>query len=355
MARERFYEISEAAYLFPDIIRNAGIGKRMEEAVRQWCAYELMRAYGIKISEIEFERPVKVGSKQYRIDILVSCRGVPAVVVECKHREFIKHTEAITQAISYADSQNIRAEFVVYTNGAEWYVKRRIREKWVGVIDLPFWIDESGAVPVTELLRALSLANPLLGNLHDSLGGTDARTFLGAMQQFFCGTNLLNVDINKNLSAAVDNLLRSLGAAGDTPYQNGKFNAARSYFEQYRKQADVGTEIVAGQDSLWREMQYLYGALLNIVEGTTGMAVGDLLVLRLATALLDYGRSLREVKKPASYPPIGPKVQQPLHDYLQAALLLNLNMSLPDQLDKTSISDLQGYCRSAWEELKAGE
>src|SRR5437867_2251050 len=72
MAREPFYEIPKAAYLFGGGLSASENRDPHEESVRQWCAYELLRAYGIKITEMEFERPVKVGSKRYRIDIVVS-------------------------------------------------------------------------------------------------------------------------------------------------------------------------------------------------------------------------------------------------------------------------------------------
>jgi hypothetical protein len=69
MPRQPFYEASEAAYLFPAQLQAA--------SARQWCAYELIRAYGIIIVEREFEHRVRVGSKFYQFDVLVSRRGVP--------------------------------------------------------------------------------------------------------------------------------------------------------------------------------------------------------------------------------------------------------------------------------------
>ncbi len=197
----------------------------------------------------------------------------------------------MAQAISYAYAQNIRAEFAVYTNGDAWHVKRRIREKWVSVPDLPKGVDQDGAVPITELLWTLKALNPLLCKLGEPLVGEDARNFLGAMQAFFYGTNLLTQDINQDLRIATDNLLRSLWAAGDPSYQAGKFSTAQVHFEKYRKQANIGFEIVPGGDALWVEMKYLYANLMTMVEGVKGLNSGDLLVLRLATALLDYTAS----------------------------------------------------------------
>src|SRR4051812_47950373 len=111
MARRPYYEIDKAAYLFGYGLPTDANGDKPEETVRQWCAHELLRAYGISVCNIEFERAVRVGSKRYGIDILVSSRGAPSVVVECKPRDHTKHADGMAQAISYADSQTIRAEF----------------------------------------------------------------------------------------------------------------------------------------------------------------------------------------------------------------------------------------------------
>jgi hypothetical protein len=348
MARESFYEISKKAYLFGKGLPTAENRDQPEEEVRQWCAYELLRAYGVNIAEIEFEHPVRVGSKNYRIDILISRRGAPAAVVECKPRDFTKHSQAMAQAISYADAQSIRAEFAVYTNGDTWHVKRRVRQEWVSVIDLPREIDRNGTEPLAEFLRAMSVLNPLLCKLGQTLVGKDARDFLGAMQDFFNSPNLLTEDIDDHLRFATDNLLRSLWAAGDDHYQYGKFKAAQLHFEKYRKEADIGIGMAPAGDSLWTEMQYLHAGLMHILESTKGVGLGNLLVLRLATSLIDYGRGQREVRKPKSYPPLGPSVHDPLRDYLGCALTVHLNVSLPDPLDKIWIRDIRGYCSPAW-------
>jgi hypothetical protein len=223
MAREKFYEIDKSAYLFGYGLPTANNRKQPEEAVRQWCAFELIRTYGIKVSEIEFEHPVKVGSKNYWIDILVSRKGAPAVVVECKTRDYSRHAKGMAQAISYAGAQTIQAEFAVYTNGDAWHVRRRVRKEWVPIPDLPQHVDQSAAEPITELLQTLKTLNPLLYKLGEPIAGEDAHDFLGAMQAFFIGRNLLTQNINHDLGIATDNLLRSLWAAGDPRYQCGKF------------------------------------------------------------------------------------------------------------------------------------
>lgn len=348
MTRERFYEIDTTAYLFGHGTRSAENRDQPEEAVRQWCAYELIRAYGIKVSALGFERSVKVGSKTYRIDILVCRDGVPAVVVECKPRSFTKHEEAMAQAVSYADAQIIQAEFAVYTNGNTWQVKRRLPQGWVAVPDLPHEIDYIATRPITDFLRTLAELNPLLYKLGEPLAGKDARSYLSAMQVFFHGTNLLTEDVHQDLRFGTDDLLRVLCACGDTHYQSSKFCIAEAQFGRYCKQVGIGLQIVPHRDSMWQEMRYLHGGLMTMIEATKVLVGADILVLRLYAALLDYGLSLREVHTPKAYPPLGQRVYGPLRDYLSYALNVHLNSSLPDPLDTISIGDIRGYCLPAW-------
>lgn len=131
MIRRPFYEIDKSTYLFPSCSAQSGERGNPEEPVRQWCAFELLRAYGIPIGNIEFERKVRIGSKTYEIDILVCRDGKPWIVVECKEPAHTKHVAAMEQAVSYASGQEIRAEFAVYTNGHIWNVQRRFKNNWI--------------------------------------------------------------------------------------------------------------------------------------------------------------------------------------------------------------------------------
>src|SRR5688572_15250863 len=102
MLRHRFYDIPASAHLFSGAVNGSDQRKAPEEAIRQWCAFELIRAYALPVRDMICEQPVKVGSKQYRIDILVKRNGFPWVVVECKEPDYTRHDHAIAQAISYA-------------------------------------------------------------------------------------------------------------------------------------------------------------------------------------------------------------------------------------------------------------
>ncbi len=353
MPRERFYEVNKAAYLFPAHSQPASDRDNPEEPVRQWCAYELIRAYGIPVSDIEFERPVRVGSKTYRIDILVSPGRVPRLVVECKEPNHAKAPEGMGQAISYADAQEIQAEFAVYTNGKVWQVKRRIRGKWIAVPDLPTPITGQDGHPIRELLNTVHDFAPLLYKLDETIEGEDAHKFLYAMQTFFSGWNLLTSANNQTLQCATDDLLRVLSVAhADAKYLFSKLDGARHGYELYREEHGFPYPIfpVTGQRSLCIEMQQLHSALLHMVQGTKDIAAPEAFLLRLNAAILEYGQLKQHPTDP--YPRIGTSLHQALRDYLTYALAVHLNVTLPDPLDKLAVGDMKGSCHAAWDHLK---
>jgi len=355
MQRNEFYEVSPSTYLFPPNSMPTDHRDRPEELVRQWCAYELIRAYRISINDIDFEREVRVGSKSYRIDILVSRRGQPTIVVECKPRGHKKHDEAMAQAISYADAQGIRAEFAVYTNGEEWHVKRRIQDKWEAVPDIARYTDVHGDMPITFLLGTMNELAPLLFKLDKAIAGQDAKRFLSALQRFFYGSNLLTEEINRELGFATDNLLRSLWGMDDHHYCWNKLGVACSTFETYRNQIGGPYEIheVSGSQKLFQEHRQLSVSLMQLTEHCHALPSADVLVLRLNIALLQYGQ--KQCMSKDGYPQIDQAVHDMLRKYLDFALLHQFNAVLPDKLDKIWTGDVIGYCKIVWDALEAEE
>ncbi len=325
--------------------------KQPEEPVRQWCAYELIRAYGFCIRDLTFEHPVRIGSKKYRIDILVSRRNSPWLVVECKKPRHRKHSEGMEQAVSYASAQEIQAEFAAYTNGQVWHVKRRIRDKWVAVPDFPHQNIPAGGEPIFDLLNCIHRVAPLLYKLDDRLENKDAKTFFGVLQMFFNGTNLLTKNVSPDLVIATDDLLRVLSSADGPPdYRIGKLKAARQHFEMYRKQKDLGFGIrPVIEREVASEMATLCAALQAMIEDAKGFTNDDILLLRLDTALLDYGSRQHVSKK--LYSEIGADVYSALWDFLTHVFELQLNISLPNRTDRGKIREMKSFCHFAWDAL----
>jgi len=229
--RQPFYEIQTDAYLFPSKVTKSETRANLEEPVRQWCAHELLRAYGIPVSQIEFEREVRVGSRCYRIDVLISKDGNPWAVIECKEPSYSKHEVGIEQARSYANAHEINAEFIIYTNGDIWRVQRRIGSDWVAVPDLPNPPPVYTEETIVPILVAIDLLKPLLLQLDQHVVGNDAMKFLGAMQELFNGSNLITRGGEPALVNALDNLLRGICfPSGHVSYRCGKFRAGGGFF-----------------------------------------------------------------------------------------------------------------------------
>jgi hypothetical protein len=349
MRRLHYYEIPKEAFLFKQVIDSTQI--KPEEPVRQWCAFELIRAYAFLISDLVFESPVKVGSKNYRIDILVRRKGSPWIVVECKEREWRKG--AIEQAISYADAREVRAEYAVYTNGADWVVRRKINDQWMPVPDLP-WPDATGAHGhfFREILDGLDAITPLIYKLDGRLSETEAECFLTLLQKLFHAQNLFAEIADRHLCNAADNLLRVLSVRGaHREYQFEKLSHACNDWKRYAEQAGLPpkTYEVHPGDPLYREMGILRHELKELVKDATTPWSGDLLLLRLTIALLDYGEN--SFRKRNQFMEIGQHVHQALRDFLNMALKLQINTSLPDHIDTDGMEDVKLYCSDGWEGL----
>lgn len=356
MSRKSFYEVKEDQYLLPRQITKSDGRKKLEESVRQWCAYELIRAYGFEISDLCFESPVRVGSKSYRIDILVKIRDVPLIVVECKEPSNQRHEDALDQAISYANSETIKAEFVIYTNGTVWQVQRRIHGGWVPVPDIPEEVADipnrvlrPATKPFTHFLAVLRQLGPVLFNLDHALAGNQAGHFFSALQRFFYGANVLTHSVNDHLRTATDNLLRVISSAEDHPkYRDGKLAAAFGHFNAYFEEVGFNYEILSLNPKLpvtghmWR----LHGVISSLAEETKNLNCWDSLVLKLNLALSEYGS--RQTKQ--DYHPISSTIHHALREFLDHALTIRFNTSLPDASDTIYMSDMREYCRLMWEE-----
>lgn len=346
MMRHSFYEVDPKAYIFRASFPVDGEKNGPEEVVRQWCAFELIRAYGIPITDLDFEHPVSVGSRTYRIDIVILQDGKPWAVVECKKREYVKHEHAMAQAISYADSQNVHAEYAVYTNGDVWRVKRKMNGNWLPVPDLPLRTVRADTKEITYLLRALNEISPLLYQLNEPISGQDAERFVEAMQVVFNSLGLLTADSDHDLVFATDNLLRIL-----TPhhinYQREKLAALvdrlNKYFEAKGLEEKFDTSF---SDPICGELQLIHATLQMTLDGAHGLVGSDILLLRLMVAILEYGQKIGDERKPL--PQINRSLHEALREYLDFVLRSNLGFHLPDVREDILNGDLRHCCSDSW-------
>lgn len=199
MPPKPYYSISPEAALF---------GRKLnmpEEKVRQWALFELMSSYGININNIEIERKVKVGTRNYFADIVILREGAPYVVIECKRWENRKSETSMQQALSYADANTMKAHYAVFTNGDIWEVKKKVREEWVNIPDLPKRIDGDYLLDLYELISSMRYISPLLYWSNQQVPQASARSYFSCMQEFFNGyTYPLNY-LDEDLCFGTDN------------------------------------------------------------------------------------------------------------------------------------------------------
>jgi hypothetical protein len=354
MKREPFYVIPKPAWIFPQKEGDAITRNQPEEMVRQWCAFELVRAYGYRVTDLEFERPVKVGSKNYRTDILVVHDGRPLAIVECKERNFKKHAQAMEQAISYASARDIQCELACYTNGDTWLVRRKIGNLWTPIADLPHRQGPSAQGSLDELLMTLQSVEPVLHKLDAHIAGKDARLFLSALQEFFIGRNLLTDGFNDDLRIATDHVLRVLHAGtDDEDYATKKLRAAIHSFEEYRKLSGSGhplSDSIAGvpMHTCYAELK---GGLAAMDRSEVLGHSPDILLLRLNIALLNYGR--HQTLARGEPPTVPPEVHHTLRHVLEFGFSSALGIKLPTALESTTTSDMKDFCRAAWDQFVA--
>jgi hypothetical protein len=352
MARLPLYPIPPDAYLFKTPRTDPAKRTQLEEPVRQWSAFELMRAYGFNISDLRFEYPVKIGSKPKWIDILVLRRNRPWIVVECKEPSFAKHQVGLDQAISYANNEAIRAEFVIYTNGHTWKVQRRIQEEWSDILDIPNADSPDAENSLDDLLITIEELTPLLHKIDDPMHGEEARVFLSVMRRFFHGTNLLTRNLSRKLLFATDNLLRVLsGGLDDDHYARQKLGGAGQCFEEYRRDTGVGYELphIGEGEHVCQYMQILMASMSSMLDRKHASPVGvHGRLIQLNLALLEYGR--QQFSPLARYPAITASLHETLRGFLSYILAVEMNLRLPTSLDQSLTSDMKHFCRKAWDD-----
>lgn len=352
MGRNPYYEVPEDAWLFrpaadkrPDADRN---WTPAEERVRQWCLHELIRSYGVDIRDIKIEYPVRVGTRTHRADIVVTLGNRPFVVVECKARGSAKHDEAMEQSISYATAQEISAEFAVYTNGEEWWVRRRMNGKWIPVGDLPSFSAGKAGHAWRDVLLAIDRLSPVMFWLGRTVPEKEAPFYFGALQQFFHSPNEITGPADKHLLWAADNLLRVLCDMEHHPdYMCGKLGEACKGLQEYWAERGVQTHF-EGDADLWETAKETYAELAVLREDGDGPIGLDGELVRVLVALLQYLNRLGGGHR-ARYMDVDATVKSQVEKFIDHALAVRFNARLPDPLDEIYIRDIRDFCRPAWE------
>ena len=324
--------------------------------MRQWCAFELIRAYGFRITDIEFERTVRVGSKQYRIDVLVLKEEQPWIVVECKEPDDADMEAALEQAISYGVPQQIGAEFVVATNGKSWSVKRKVGGSFVPVVDLPKNVHFRTGNEIVDMVQTLEATLPLLHRLDTMVEGKDAQRFLSAMVTFFQGGHQLTHGASLELLSAIEDIVHALLLPEREKDYVYRIRTAFENFERFRKYSNLGHELyfdVAEDRPVYEHLRRLHIAVGYLLPSTLAIPGLNAFLIRVGAAILENGMALTHPKKPEQR--ILPVVHSALREYLTYSMAVALDFHLPDPLNRSNVSQLRSYSKDAWERVELEE
>lgn len=350
MPPKPFYEINPQAYLFG---KN---NETPEEKVRQWALFELLSTYGVSINNVEVERPVKVGTRNHRADIVILQDRTPYVVIECKKWGDKKKKQGMQQALSYADANTMKARFAVYTNGDLWEVKRKMGDEWVEIPDLPKRVDGDYLVKLDELVRSINDFKPALYWLNQTVPATEAFAYFSCLQILFYRTTYPLNFLDKELNIGTDNLLRVICAKGHHPnYLEGKMlTACKSFSSYFDKRFGQGFKNEHLEKSNLRELTAIAKMMFEMLVGATrDLKSDEVLQVRFIATLLQYlfnqihlrGKNELFLEVPA----VLTREFQNLIEYL---FQVQLHVHFPDPVLEESGTYLRNFCSDAWDKFK---
>lgn len=352
MPPKPFYDINPQAYLFG---RNADTP---EEKVRQWALFELLSTYGICINNLEVERPVKVGTRNHRADIVILREDVPYAIVECKKRDDKHHARGMQQAISYADANTIKAKFAVYTNGDRWHVKRKLGCDWVDVPDLPKRTDADYLVRMEDLLISLSDMTPAFYWLNQAVPANSAQAYFACLQNIFNGSRFPLNNLDRNLSFGTDLLLRVIKHFNpNKDHDHQKLaGACQSIYDFLEERLGRKIYHELGKDGLWQLTIDAQNEVNRLVDNSRDLVIQEVIQLRIIAALLQYLMKLikgRDSK--VIYFDISAVLNREIQDLVSLLFEVHLGISFPDPVLEESCSDLRSTCGSAWAQFEMEE
>lgn len=125
-----------------DPLRKKEVALTPEERVRQWFIGVLSTEFGVPVHLMMSESSFKLGSKQFRADIVVYGRNAqPLAVVECKRPEVELKAEVLDQAICYNMVLNVK--YIIITNGTSTFIAVREEKGFVFMDRFPSYNEMS--------------------------------------------------------------------------------------------------------------------------------------------------------------------------------------------------------------------
>lgn len=291
-------------------------------------------------------------------DIVVYNEKEPFIVVECKRRKDKNQEEALKQAESYANY--LKAEFLVFTNGLSWIVKRKNQELWEIAVDIPFCKSVTFKRTITETIKFIETVKPLLYWMYRSVPQEHARNYFERLLYFFQSDIFMYemfevMQIRMSLFVTVERLLCVLGAGSlDTVkavdgdfYKINKMQEAVASFEDYLE--SIGYRLVRKHENfngyLFQELLGMLTDVSDLIKSQRGIPGNELLLLRLMKALYEYLWKLHEKR---SYIGIEGNLIREVEKFVDEILRLEINSKLPDSLDTDVCETMRAYSSEKW-------
>ncbi len=125
---------NEKEYIFC-VIRKRWFIITPEEWVRQNFLNYLIHVLQYPASLIAVEKQLLIGEMRKRFDIIVFKNAVPFMIIECKEMNVPLSESTMKQVLNY--NSNVRAEYVVVTNGSFCTGFVRENDKFIEISALP--------------------------------------------------------------------------------------------------------------------------------------------------------------------------------------------------------------------------
>lgn len=227
--------------------------------------------------------------------------------------------------------------------------KNELRHR--GVAPQSLVVDDKPAInldlDLSHFLRDFIDLMPLMHWLHQAVPKDATSKYLSAMQRVFHAHSFVTQQTDKNLTNALDNLLRALSNSAEFDgYTHGKLSAAFKSMQLYLK--SIGELNHVGDKFEWNVHELLTIPASQLDTLVTQKIDGnfDYHAIRLIIALLHHGKKQRV--SPKSFCELPGAVNHEFGDYLSLALSENLCVIVPDRLDQTYASDIRILCEDAW-------
>ncbi|MGN1210722.1 MAG: type I restriction enzyme HsdR N-terminal domain-containing protein [Candidatus Cryptobacteroides sp.] len=123
-----------------DPLRKKEVALTPEEEVRQWFIGILKDEMRVPVHLMMSEAPICLGSKKFRVDILIwDRRQTPLAVVECKRPDVALDANVLDQTIRYNMVLNVR--YIMVTNGHRTIILHRDGNTWHPETAIPLYTD----------------------------------------------------------------------------------------------------------------------------------------------------------------------------------------------------------------------